>query len=253
MEALFVTGRIGIARREGNRRYYDLIERLVPPELLAVKESEEDGMTHAPAQPIPRDRHDDADRHAGRGDVQRRLGRRAGRAAPRGWSRRASCCRSRSRASRARATSSPPRSRSSRRPSRPGSLPTPGVSFLAPLDPLVWDRRLLRDAVGLRLPVGGLRARGEARWGYYVLPILFGDRFVGRIEPRLDRKAKDAQHPRHLVRGLASRRWRSHASSGALREAMEAYRSFVGADQVSWPRTRPGRDIAGALRRLAAA
>ena len=30
MEALFVSGRIGIARREGNRRYYDLIERLVP-------------------------------------------------------------------------------------------------------------------------------------------------------------------------------------------------------------------------------
>ena len=45
MEALFVTGRIGIARREGNRRYYDLIERLVPPELLRLEESEEDGMT----------------------------------------------------------------------------------------------------------------------------------------------------------------------------------------------------------------
>ncbi|HEX2142455.1 MAG TPA: crosslink repair DNA glycosylase YcaQ family protein, partial [Candidatus Limnocylindria bacterium] len=34
MEALFVTGRLGISRREGNRRYYDLIERLVPAELL---------------------------------------------------------------------------------------------------------------------------------------------------------------------------------------------------------------------------
>ena len=45
MEALFVTGRIGIARREGNRRYYDLIERLVPRDVLKLKESEEDGMT----------------------------------------------------------------------------------------------------------------------------------------------------------------------------------------------------------------
>jgi len=35
MEALFVTGRLGIARREGSRRYYDLIERLVPSALLA--------------------------------------------------------------------------------------------------------------------------------------------------------------------------------------------------------------------------
>ena len=34
LEALFVTGRLGIARREGNRRYYDLIERIVPADLL---------------------------------------------------------------------------------------------------------------------------------------------------------------------------------------------------------------------------
>ncbi|HEX2142491.1 MAG TPA: hypothetical protein VHK28_09520, partial [Candidatus Limnocylindria bacterium] len=37
----------------------------------------------------------------------------------------------------------------------------------------------------------------------------------------------------------------------ALAEALRAYRSFVGARSVTWPRTRPGRDIAGALRRLA--
>ena len=39
----------------------------------------------------------------------------------------------------------------------------------------------------------------------------------------------------------------------ALADAMEDYRSFVGATRVTWPRTRPGRDLAGALRRLPAA
>ena len=46
LEALFVIGRVGISRREGNRRYYDLIERLVPEDLLEKRESFEDGMRH---------------------------------------------------------------------------------------------------------------------------------------------------------------------------------------------------------------
>jgi len=39
----------------------------------------------------------------------------------------------------------------------------------------------------------------------------------------------------------------------ALRDALEAYRSFVGADKVTWPGNRPGREVAAALRRLVAA
>ena len=35
LEAYTVTGVIGLARRDGNRRYYDLLERLLPAELLA--------------------------------------------------------------------------------------------------------------------------------------------------------------------------------------------------------------------------
>ena len=35
LEAYTVTGEIGLARRDGNRRYYDLLERLLPAEVLA--------------------------------------------------------------------------------------------------------------------------------------------------------------------------------------------------------------------------
>ena len=38
----------------------------------------------------------------------------------------------------------------------------------------------------------------------------------------------------------------------ALADAVEAYRTFVGATKVTWPRTKAGRAIAGALRRAAA-
>jgi uncharacterized protein YcaQ len=84
-----------------------------------------------------------------------------------------------------------------------------------------------------------------------VLPILFGDRFVGRIEPRLDRKTKvlnilgiwfeptfgPMEEPRFIP---------------ALREALDAYAAFVGATKIAWPRTRPGRDVGSALRRESA-
>ena len=35
LEAYAVTGVLGLARRDGNRRYYDLIERLLPPDIVA--------------------------------------------------------------------------------------------------------------------------------------------------------------------------------------------------------------------------
>jgi hypothetical protein len=36
----------------------------------------------------------------------------------------------------------------------------------------------------------------------------------------------------------------------ALRNAVEDYRRFVGAQSVTWPRSNPGRRLAGELRRL---
>jgi len=66
----------------------------------------------------------------------------------------------------------------------------PGAAFLAPLDPLVWDRQVLRPLFGFDYVWEVYVPAAKRRWGYYVLPIWFGDRFVGRIEPRIDRQAK---------------------------------------------------------------
>ena len=72
----------------------------------------------------------------------------------------------------------------------------PGVTFLAPLDPLAWDRDLLRSLFGFDYVWEVYVPAAKRRWGYYVLPLLFGDRFVGRIEPRFDRAAARRPHPR---------------------------------------------------------
>ena len=51
----------------------------------------------------------------------------------------------------------------------------------------MWDRRLLRELWDFDYIWEVYVPEAKRRWGYYVLPILFGDRLVGRIEPRLDR------------------------------------------------------------------
>jgi hypothetical protein len=133
----------------------------------------------------------------------------------------------------------------------PGSLGTHAVSFLGPLDALVWDRRLLRALWDFDYLWEVYVPEAKRRWGYYVLPILFGDRFVGRIEPRLDRR----QRTLRILGIWFEAGFEPVETPGfipALRDALEAYRSFVGADTITWPRTRVPREIAGALRRLAA-
>jgi uncharacterized protein YcaQ len=121
---------------------------------------------------------------------------------------------------------------------------------MAPLDPLIWDRGLLRELWGFDYLWEVYVPQPKRRWGYDGLPSLYGARFIGRIEPRLDRKAK-------TLRILGVRfepgfePMESPGFVAALSEALVAYRSFVGATKVVWPRTRPGRDLAGALRRQA--
>jgi uncharacterized protein YcaQ len=52
---------------------------------------------------------------------------------------------------------------------------------------LVWDRGLLESLFGFDYVWELFVPPAKRRWGWYVLPILFRDRVVGRIEPRIDR------------------------------------------------------------------
>ncbi len=247
MESLFVIGRLGIARREGSRRYYDLIERLVPAELLATVAD-----VHEQHRHLLMSRHRGVGLMAVGGDSTLVSG-------------------TGSAAERARITEQLvadgvllPAAIDEVREVRyliadelpilaatldPGGA-TPSVSFLAPLDPIIWDRRLLKSLFGFDYIWEVYTPAAKRRFGYYALPILFGDRLVGRIEPRLERRER-----RLRIAGI----WFEDGFAlmeephfiPALADALDAYRRFVGARSVTWPRTRPGRDVAGALRKLA--
>jgi hypothetical protein len=251
MEALFITGRIGIAHRDGNRRYYDLIERLVPRELIDVRESEDDARRHrllsryrAVGLTAPIGTQVEVMYSTGSTEERRRW---TAELVERGEL--IAVAVEGLRTTRYLIADEEPILEATADAAR---FDAGGVSFLAPLDPLIWDRRMLRELFGFDYLWEVYVPEAKRKWGYYVLPMLYGDRFVGRIEPRLDRKTKTLaiigvwfesgfepmEDPR-FIRAFA--------------DAVEAYRVFVGATRVTWPRTRPGRDLAGALRRLTAA
>jgi len=61
------------------------------------------------------------------------------------------------------------------------------ASVMAPLDNLLWDRRMLRQIFDFDYLWEVYVPPGRRRYGYYVLPILYGDRFIARFEPGTDR------------------------------------------------------------------
>jgi uncharacterized protein len=66
-----------------------------------------------------------------------------------------------------------------------------------------------------------------------VLPIVFGDRFVGRIEPRIDRdRARVEVLDVWWEDGFAPRR--ADGFVDAMRAALRAYLRFAGADSLDW-------------------
>jgi uncharacterized protein YcaQ len=250
MEALFVTGRIGIARRDGNRRYYDLIERLVPRELLGRSEPEEEAMTHrllsryrATGMTMPTNGTQSEVMYSA-GSTAERV-RRTERLVEEGLllpveveGLKGTRYVLAAEASILDASADP------------ASI-VRTVSFLAPLDPLTWDRKgLLRGLFEFDYLWEVYVPEAKRRWGYYVLPILYGDRFVGRIEPRLER-ATGALRILGVWFEPGFAPMEDAGFAAALADAVAAYRDFVGARTVTWPRTGTGRLVASLLRSAA--
>jgi uncharacterized protein YcaQ len=104
-----------------------------------------------------------------------------------------------------------------------GHVP-PRTTFLSPFDRLVHDRdrALALWNFFYRLEMYVPAAKRE--YGYYVLPILHGDRLVGRIEPVFDRREKVLR-----VQGLW---WEEGQEPLDLAQPLASLAEFLGADEV---------------------
>jgi uncharacterized protein len=227
LEAYTVTGVIGLARREGNRRYYDLLERLLPAEVLAHKVPEREQLRH---KLLSRYRAHGLLGAGGAGGTFARIANPPERKAlQKGLVERGALV---------------PVDIEGVRGKRfvlAGELalleappePTPSVAFIAPFDSLLWDTALLASLFDFDHVWEGYFPPAKRRWGYYVLPIVFRDRFVGRIEPRIDRdrarvEVLDVWWEDGFVPG------RADGFVDAMQDALGAYLRFAGADRLEW-------------------
>lgn len=65
----------------------------------------------------------------------------------------------------------------------------PRSELIAPLDSLLWDRKLIAALFGFQYTWEIYTPAHKRAYGAYVLPILYGEDFIGRVEPVCDRKA----------------------------------------------------------------
>jgi uncharacterized protein YcaQ len=63
-----------------------------------------------------------------------------------------------------------------------------GAAFIAPLDNLLWDRDFIKDLFHFDYKWEVYTPEKKRKYGYYVLPVLWRDRFIARFEPVMDRK-----------------------------------------------------------------
>ncbi len=98
--------------------------------------------------------------------------------------------------------------------------------LLSPFDPLLWDRDRVRRLFGFDVVLEIYVPAARRRYGYYCMPVLAGERLVGRVDVKADRADGRVRTP--AVHFESSRP--SAADRAAVRTAVDRHAAAVGLD-----------------------
>jgi uncharacterized protein YcaQ len=98
------------------------------------------------------------------------------------------------------------------------------VTFLSPFDRLIHNRDRAEALWGFHYRLEMYVPKAKREYGYYVLPILRGDRLIGRIDPVLDRKRG--------VLKVNSVHWEVGVKPVSLHKPLRSLATFIGAGSI---------------------
>jgi uncharacterized protein YcaQ len=109
--------------------------------------------------------------------------------------------------------------------------PTTRLRILNPFDPAIRDRNRAERLFGFNYRIEMFVPAAKRQWGYYVYPILEGDRFVGRIEVKADRKKDTLNIIKFWPEGNA--KWGTTRVQ-KLHSELERMAKFVKVNDINW-------------------
>jgi uncharacterized protein YcaQ len=236
MHELWMRGDIMVTAREGFQKVYDLTDRVLPPGLDRTVPSEAEMADHlifrgAQAHGILREKEMRYLRGGAlAGPIRRRLARavREGRLVP----------------VMVEGTDVPAYAGAESVENPPDAVESDEVRILSPFDNLVIQRERLRWLFGFDYQIECYVPAPKRKFGHFVLPLLWGDRFVGRLEAKAVRSER-------LLRVIGL--WFEPGFSGnrtlrkKLEEALEQFAAFNGCQKWQGPE-KSGRDEAAGER-----
>lgn len=112
----------------------------------------------------------------------------------------------------------------------------PRTTLLSPFDNLICDRDRTELMWDYRFRIEIYVPKTKREYGYYVLPILHGDRLIGRIDPRLDRKTGTL----HINAVYAEADVPEDAATGrAVADAITNLADWLGAERIAYGGVMP--------------